>query len=535
MISEYSDLYIENKPHPTDVFSYSLYDFDGKQLYSEPHYNSLLDSDPKLKKVVERFIDYGNIHSNISAFRKFKNDRNIQLMVRSKNDLIYKVNFEINLKGGYVLAHIESTARNLSNTEKNRIQRFRSIKHDLVRTLKLEKTYFYLVNIEIYNHPVLHKYETQIYEAVFLDLHTEFLTITNSQNVGLRISTNQIFFAYQINKPDVDINWIPSSLISYMKNTIQIDNHEFHLKLSIGGFHTAETTTSPLHILKGLRANLKKVIDYPFSRYATQNQNDSSNLIATYLSLRNSVHKKELLLYYQPIVHAETKALHSLEALSRWNHSAKGMISPDVFIPLAEESGLISSIGAWVIQNALWDLSQIRKNEFLSSNPLISINVSPFQLKNPEFADNLISYFSKLNLIPNSIVLEITESRYEETALIIEQMSILKRFGFQIAIDDFGIGNSNFSRIEKIECDYVKLDKSLIIGVDTNQSKRSVLKAISQVLLSLGKKTVFEGIENLELEKIALDCGANFLQGYHYGKPTQITDLSSFRFPLISQ
>lgn len=118
------------------------------------------------------------------------------------------------------------------------------------------------------------------------------MTITNSQNVGLRISTNQIFFAYQINKPDVDINWIPSSLISYMKNTIQIDNHEFHLKLSIGGLHTSEADTSPLNILKGLRANLRKVIDSPFSRYSTQNQNDSSNLIATYLSLRNSVHKK---------------------------------------------------------------------------------------------------------------------------------------------------------------------------------------------------------------------------------------------------
>ncbi|WP_229303264.1 EAL domain-containing protein [Leptospira sp. mild_001] len=528
MISEYNDLYVENKALSSDIYSYSLYSLEGKQLYSEPNYNSLLNLDPKLKKAVERFIDYGN--SNVSTFRRFKNDRSIQLMVRSENDRIYKVSFEINTKGSYVLAHIESTTRNLSSTEKNRIQRFRSLKHDLVRTLKLEKTYFYLINIEIYNHPFLHKYETQIYEAVFLDLHTEFLTITNSQNVGLRISTNQIFFAYQINKPDVDINWIPSSLISYMKNTIQIDNHEFHLKLSIGGFHTSEANTSPLNILKGLKANLRKVIDSPFSRYATQNQNDSSNLIATYLSLRNSVHKKELLLYYQPIVNSENKSLHSLEALSRWNHSAKGMISPDIFIPLAEESGLISSIGTWVIQNALLDLSQIRKNNSFSSDPIVSINISPFQLKNPEFADNLISYFSQLNLHPSSVVLEITESRYEETVLIIEQMAILKRFGFQIAIDDFGIGNSNFSRIEKIECDYVKLDKSLIIGVDTNQSKRSVLKAISQVLFSLGKKMVFEGIENAELESIAINYGANFLQGFYYGKPTQITDLSSFQF-----
>ncbi|MBW0434944.1 EAL domain-containing protein [Leptospira yasudae] len=531
MISESGAFYIENKLHATDVYSYSLYNLEGTQLYSEPNYNPLLDSEAKLKKIVERFIDYGNLHSTVSTLRRFKNDRNVQLMVRSNNDRIYRVNFEINPKGGYVLAHIESTTRILSNVEKNRVQRFRSLKHDLVRTLKLERTYFYLVNIEIYNHPFLHKYETQVYEAVFLDLHTEFLTITNSQNVGLRISTNQIFFAYQINKPDVDINWIPSSLISYMKNTIQIENHEFHLKLSIGGYHTSETNTSPLKILKGLRANLKKVIDYPFSRYATQSQNDSSNLISTYLSLRNSVHKKELLLYYQPIVNSKTKELHSLEALSRWNHSTKGMISPDVFIPLAEESGLISSIGAWVIQNALWDLSQIRKSDSSVSNALIAINVSPFQLKNPEFADNLISYFSKLNLDPNSIVLEMTESRYEETALIIEQMAILKRFGFQIAIDDFGIGNSNFSRIEKIECDYVKLDKSLVIGVDVNHSKRSVLKAISQVLSSLGKKTVFEGIENAILENIAIDYGANYLQGYHYGKPTLIQELSSFQFP----
>lgn len=108
MISEYSDLYVENKTHSSDVYSYSLYNLEGKQLYSEPNYNSLLNLDPKLKKAVERFIDYGNIHSNISAFRRFKNDRNIQLMVRSENDRIYKVNFEINPKGSYVFVHIES-------------------------------------------------------------------------------------------------------------------------------------------------------------------------------------------------------------------------------------------------------------------------------------------------------------------------------------------------------------------------------------------------------------------------------------------
>ncbi|WP_243401852.1 EAL domain-containing protein, partial [Leptospira ellisii] len=166
-------------------------------------------------------------------------------------------------------------------------------------------------------------------------------------------------------------------------------------------------------------------------------------------------------------------------------------------------------------------------------HPFSSSVMLPFQLKNPEFADNFIAYFLQLNLAPHSVVLELTESRFEETPPIIEQMRILKQFGFQIAIDDFGIGNSNFSRVEKIESDYVKLDKSLILGADTNDSKRGVLKAISKVLSSLGKKTVFEGIENSVLERIALDCGADFLQGFYYSKPMSLAELKesySLRF-----
>ncbi|RHX84200.1 EAL domain-containing protein [Leptospira stimsonii] len=523
MLSRFQDVPLD-RDLDSRTYSYALYNFGGDLLYSDIEYESLLKSDSKLSRTIERFLEYGNIYAHGVGIRKVRADRRIRLVVRSALDRVYKINFETNAKSKVVFVHIESTTQASINSEKHRVQRFRSLRNGLLRSLKLQSTYFYLVNIEIYNHPFLHQFENKIYEAVFLDLHAEFLTITNSQNLGFRVSANQIFFSYQINKPDVDINWIPSSLISYMKNTIQVEGHEFHLKLSIGGYHTAELDATPLQILRGLRSNLNQVIEYPFSRYATESQNDSSQMIATYLSLRNSVHKKELFLHYQPILSAETRALHSLEALSRWNQTEKGMISPDIFIPLAEESGLISSIGSWVIRNAFRDFMEL-KRRCTSSDFICSINISPFQLKNPEFADNLIFYFSNLSLSPSSVILEITESRYEETPLIIEQMSILKKFGFQIAIDDFGVGNSNFSRIEKIESDYVKLDKSLILGTDSNLSKRSVLKAISQVLLSLGKKTVFEGIENSTLEKIAIDCGANYLQGFLYGKPSNLYDL----------
>lgn len=530
---QFQDLSIETDSGAAPNFSYALYSFEGLCLYAEQNYLSLLNSDIKLKKSVDRFLDYGNIHSSVSGYKKNKKDKRVQLIVRAQKRKIYKIDFEMNHRSRIFLVHIELIPEDPIQDEGYPRQKFGSLKDALLRSLKLERTYFYLLNVDIYNHPFLYRYENQIYEAVFFDLRTEFLTITNRQNACFRVSPNQIFFSYQINKPDVDINWIPSSLISYMKNTVRVGEYEFNLKLSIGGYHTPEADTSPRKILKELKLNLEKAMAYPFSRYSTQSHNDSSNMISIYLALRNSVQKKELEMYYQPILSAKNRKVHSCEALTRWRNPEQSMVSPDIFIPLAEESGLISSIGAWAIQNALKDLIHIKHHCLIHPDLLMSINLSPFQLKNPEFADNFIAYFLQLNLAPHSVVLELTESRFEETPPIIEQMRILKQFGFQIAIDDFGIGNSNFSRVEKIESDYVKLDKSLILGADTNDSKRGVLKAISKVLSSLGKKTVFEGIENSVLERIALDCGADFLQGFYYSKPMSLAELKdsySLRF-----
>ena len=231
--------------------------------------------------------------------------------------------------------------------------------------------------------------------------------------------------------------------------------------------------------------------------------------------LRLALARQEFLLYYQPIVCLETGRINGFEALVRWEHPQRGMISPAEFIPLAEETGLIKPLGAWVLQEAVAQLKSWQQ-EFPINPPLtISVNLSSLQLSQPDLVEQVKQILQENPVIFRTLRLEITESTImenQETAAA--TLRELKDLGIELYIDDFGTGYSSLSRLHELPIDVMKIDRSFV-----SQKKWDIIWAIMILASSLGLEVIAEGIET-EAEIASLkNLGCNLGQGYFYSRP----------------
>ncbi len=237
-------------------------------------------------------------------------------------------------------------------------------------------------------------------------------------------------------------------------------------------------------------------------------------------TLRHSLKNNEFELYYQPIVDLSTNKICKAEALIRWHHPIRGLVSPFEFIPVAEEVGLITDIGEWVARTAAQDLAKFKKIN-VDTEFQISINVSPLQFKgNGQWMKNWFEYIAELGLSHDAIIVEITENLLMESEENIRhQLTQLRDQGVSIAIDDFGVGYSSLSYLQKMDVDILKIDKSFVDGLETESNSRDLCKVMIMLALQLNIQVVAEGIENEEQKQYLLDAGCQFGQGYLFSKP----------------
>jgi EAL domain-containing protein (putative c-di-GMP-specific phosphodiesterase class I) len=240
--------------------------------------------------------------------------------------------------------------------------------------------------------------------------------------------------------------------------------------------------------------------------------------------LRDAIESGTLRLYYQPIIALESDVVVGVEALLRWTHPQRGPVSPSVFIPIAEETGLIVPIGRWVLQEACaqgarW---QKRHRDLYPGRPpmTISVNVSGRQLEEPTFVDDVRGALWLSGLAPQTLLLELTEStivRQSEVAR--ERLLALKESGVQLAIDDFGTGYSALSYLQHFPIDVLKIDKSFVDGVARGGAQGTLARTIIALGEALSLRTIAEGIEHEEqrscLQAMGCDCG----QGYYFAHP----------------
>ena len=235
------------------------------------------------------------------------------------------------------------------------------------------------------------------------------------------------------------------------------------------------------------------------------------------VDLRRAVSAGELVLHYQPQVRTETGELTGFEALVRWNHPRRGMISPSIFIPLAEDSGLIVAIGEWVLRTACREAARWRHDL------KVAINLSPCQFAHINLPDVICKILREENLLPERLELEITET------VIINDMSRtltllhrLRDFGIKIAMDDFGTGYSSLATLQAFPFDRIKIDRSFVGRVGENEQAAAIVRAVLGLGRSLRMGVIAEGVETAEQIKFLAGESCEEVQGFLYGKPAPI-------------
>jgi diguanylate cyclase (GGDEF)-like protein len=234
--------------------------------------------------------------------------------------------------------------------------------------------------------------------------------------------------------------------------------------------------------------------------------------------LRHALERREFLLHYQPKVEVATGAITGIEALLRWNHPRRGLISPMEFIPLAEETGLIVPIGEWVLAAACAQTKAWQDQGFSKLD--VAVNLSARQFADPMLLPKLTNIIRRSGLGPSSLELEITESlvmSHGESAVAVLQK--LKSTGVRIAIDDFGTGYSSLAYLKRFPIDTIKVDRSFIRDIPSDSGDKQITRAIIALAHGLGLRVVAEGVETLDQLKFLRSQRCDTVQGYHLYRP----------------
>jgi EAL domain-containing protein (putative c-di-GMP-specific phosphodiesterase class I) len=246
-------------------------------------------------------------------------------------------------------------------------------------------------------------------------------------------------------------------------------------------------------------------------------------------SLRNAVSNNELILYFQPIIHIKTNEVHAAEALLRWQYDDKGFVPLSDLIPVAEESGLISDIGKWVISTACKQMRIWQENSSCNLK-YITINISSKQLRDPHFSSFLLQSIKSYHLQPSSIKLEVTESalieNFDETKLLIEKLNYE---GIEFIIDDFGTGYSSLSYLKTLPFSTLKIDRSFIRDVLTDPDDATLIRAIMDIAHQFEYQIVAEGVEEEAQRRKLMEMNDSILyQGFLTCKPCSVSDFEEF-------
>jgi diguanylate cyclase (GGDEF)-like protein len=241
--------------------------------------------------------------------------------------------------------------------------------------------------------------------------------------------------------------------------------------------------------------------------------------------LRGASERGELWMEYQPIVETGTGRVRGVEALLRWAHPLLGPVRPDVLVPIAERSGLITEIGRWVLEQACSDRRRWRHKR-RADDITIAVNVSAHQLMSSDFATTVASVLCETGTDPRLVTLEVTESvfvRDSERALVV--LAALKRLGVTLALDDFGTGYSSLNYLQHFPIDVVKIDQSFVANLGIDAASHAIVASVVELAHMLGMRVVAEGVEHARQHDRLASLGCDSCQGYYFARPMPADDL----------
>ncbi|MFT3745408.1 MAG: EAL domain-containing protein [Pyrinomonadaceae bacterium] len=236
--------------------------------------------------------------------------------------------------------------------------------------------------------------------------------------------------------------------------------------------------------------------------------------------LRQALHRKEFRLFYQPIIDLQTRALHGFEALVRWKHPKRGIVSPDEFIPVLEENNLILTLGKWVFHEGCRQLKEWHQQIGGSNHLQIAINLSVKEFSQPNLIEQISESLAQTGVNASSIKIEITESHVmENSESAVAMMERLRAIGLELSLDDFGTGYSSLSYLHQLPVKFLKIDRSFIGRITENVEKREIVHTIVRLAQNLRMQVVAEGVETEEQLEELRRQGCEYGQGYLFSRP----------------
>lgn len=315
---------------------------------------------------------------------------------------------------------------------------------------------------------------------------------------------------------------IAGRIVEAFREPVRVDGLELRITVSVG-ITVAQRHHRPADLLREADSAmyLSKNQGRNRSSWFTDHLRDEArDRLDSEHALRQGIDRDELVLHYQPICDVAGGVPKGVEALVRWNRPGHGLVSPDGFIPLAEETGIIIELGEWVLTEAVRQLRQWQDDGLVGSGFHMAVNVSPLQLLAPSLVGTVQRLLTGHGVEPSDLIIEITESTMmSASADITKTLGALADYGVTLSIDDFGTGYSSLAYLRYMPVDQLKIDRSFVAGLGTNQADATLVETVIGLARGLGMTCVAEGVETAVQMNLLRALGCDLAQGYHLGRP----------------
>ena len=328
-----------------------------------------------------------------------------------------------------------------------------------------------------------------------------------------------------------EVDKIADRVLEVLGAPLMVQGHEVFVRGSVGIATAAPDSASAEDLLRDADAAMyhaKRSGGARAERFEPGLHAAALERLALATDLRRALERNEFEVHYQPIVDLQTEMIRGVEALVRWHHPERGMLSPLTFIPLAEETGLIGALGIWVLREACrqvraWQCLQPAGEARLN----VSVNLSAWQFHQADLVDQVASAIADADLDPGSVTLEITEGLLlQDGQSVMDRLNALKALGINLALDDFGTGYSSLSYLRRFPIDVLKIDKSFVDGMTNGAEQAALVRTIVALSESLQLRTVAEGIEEQHQMEHLRSLGCDRGQGYLWAKPLPAESLA---------
>ncbi|KIF65315.1 diguanylate cyclase [Pseudomonas fluorescens] len=324
-------------------------------------------------------------------------------------------------------------------------------------------------------------------------------------------------------------------ILDALKEPLLMDGNQLFINASIGISLFPSDALSAEQLLRNADSALFKAKSSGRNGYALYTEELTAHAqqrVEIAFELRRALEQDELRVYYQPVHDLHSSRLIGVEALVRWQHPQRGLVSPAEFIPIAERTGLIADIDAWVMQRACRQMCQWQQSGVVLA--FVAVNVSSRLFARRELYQQVAQVLQDTGLDPAYLELEVTESAVmDDPEVALEQMHRLRELGVRLAIDDFGTGYSSLLRLKRLPVQKLKIDQGFVAGLPWDEDDVAIVRVIIALARSMGMQVHAEGIEQVEQATFLLAQGCDLGQGYWFGRPVSADRLDWAKTPLI--